>query len=146
MKTARLLVITGLLTAVFAECKKENVAEAGVCQPPATLVAQAPCESGYSGVQLTASNYKDSDGSNQLIYSIYPQKDTLASDFTKAAYANASNERIIISETVIGNAPKFAVRVTVNCDGKDVPSQFFSFVKRPAANSGCYVWAVQKQP
>lgn len=144
MKTIRFLLLISLITVTLVNCKKETMTEPGTCQPPATLVAKAPCESGYTGVQLIASDYNDSDGSGQFIYSIYPQKDTLSSDVSKAAYANASNERIIINETVLNNVPKFAVRVTVNCNGKDVASQFFSFVKRPAAGSGCYIWALQK--
>lgn len=113
------------------------------CQPPTTLIAQVPCESGYPGALLVASGYTG-NLSMQFIYYIFPQKDTLSNDVTKSAYANASNERFIVSDAVLKDAPKFTVRVTVNCSGKDVPSQYFSFVKRPAANSSCYVWAIQK--
>ncbi|WP_080058110.1 hypothetical protein [Spirosoma aerolatum] len=118
--------------------------QTAVCQPPTTLVAQAPCESGYPGALLISSNYQG-NSSGQLIYDIYVQKDTVSNDLTKSTYKNASNERIIISETILQNAPKFVVQVSINCNGKDRPSQFFPFVKRPTASSGCYVWALQKQ-
>ncbi|MEZ0610687.1 hypothetical protein ACAW74_19390 [Fibrella sp. WM1] len=146
MKTAQRFLLITMVTAALAGCKKTTETEPGMCVPPSTLVAQASCQSGYSGVQLIASDYNDSDGSMQFIYYIYPQKDTLSSDISKASYANASNERIIIDEAVLNNAPKFAVRVTVNCNGRDVGSPLFAFVKRPTASPGCYVWALQKQP
>lgn len=145
MKTAQRILLLTLVTAALAGCKNTTPTEPDACYPPLTLTAQAPCESGYTGVLLTASDYKRTTGPNQLIYYIYPQKDTLSDDYTKVKYANASNERIIISETVLADAPKFAVQVSVNCSGKLIESQFFAFVKRPAASPGCYVWALQKR-
>lgn len=144
MKNAFLLFVSTFITATLAGCDlTNNMPEEADCTPPTTLVAQAPCESGYAGVLLIASGYKG-DRPMQFIYSIFPQKDTLSNDVTKSAYANASDERILISETVLKDAPKFVVQATVNCTGKDRPSMYFSFVKRPSANSACYVWARQK--
>ncbi|CCH02132.1 hypothetical protein FAES_4132 [Fibrella aestuarina BUZ 2] len=145
IKTAQRSLSIALITVALAGCKNTTDTEPATCSPPATLVAQAPCESGYTGVLLIASDYKRTTGPNQLVYSIYPQKDTLSDDYTKSAYANFSDDRIIISETVLKDAPKFAVQVTINCSGKLVESQFFAFVKRPTASPGCYVWALQKK-
>ncbi|GAB4029015.1 hypothetical protein [Spirosoma gilvum] len=143
----KILRITLLWASILfiTDCKQAtNDPQTTGCQPPATLVAQAPCESGYPGALLVASDYQG-NSSNQLIYDIYVQKDTLSNDLTKSTYKNASNNQIIISETILQNAPKFVVQVTLNCGGKDYPSPVFSFVKRPTASSGCYVWALQKQ-
>ena len=144
MKTV-LSITLFLVSTLFTNCRKSaSDPQMAVCQPPATLVAKAPCESGYPGALLIASEYQG-NASNQLIYDIYVQKDTLSNDLTKSTYKNASNERIIISETILQNAPKFVVQVSINCSGKDAPSQLFAFVKRPTASTGCYVWALQKQ-
>ena len=132
------------LCATFARCQTKNEPQQTDCQPPTTLIAKAPCESGYPGAQLVASNYRG--GSlTQFVYNIFVQKDTFSSDLTKISYANASNEKIIISDAILKDASKFVVQVTINCNGKELPSNYFAFVKRPAANSGCYVWALQKQ-
>jgi hypothetical protein len=143
MKTFCSSVILSLVTALLTGCDlTNNGPEEVVCQPPTTLIAQAPCESGYSGVLLVASGYS-SNSPIQFIYNIFPQKDTLSNDVSKSAYANASNERFIVSDAVLKDAPKFTVRVTINCNGRD-EGLYFSFVKRPAANPSCYVWALQK--
>ncbi|GAB3955343.1 hypothetical protein GCM10028805_42690 [Spirosoma harenae] len=144
MNIARLCSSFLLVIVWLSGCQKKDDPQATNCQPPTTLVAKAPCESGYQGAQLVASNYT-AGSSTQFIYYIFVQKDTLSSDLTKSSYANASNERIIIDQTILKDAPKFVVQVTINCNGKDLPSRFFSFVKRPTANSGCYVWASQNQ-
>ncbi len=141
------LFLIGLLatTVLFISCQTKNDPQQVDCQPPTTLIAKAPCESGYPGAQLVASNFKGGSA-NQFVYSIFVQKDTLSSDISKSSYANASNEQIIISETILKDAPKFIVKVTINCGtGKEYSSIYFSFVKRPAANQGCYVWANQTQ-
>lgn len=144
MNIARLYTSSLLIVALLGGCQKKDEPQATNCQPPTTLVAKAPCESGYPGAQLVASNYVGGEFT-QFIYYIFVQKDTLSSDLTKSSYANASNQQIIISEAVLKDAPKFVVQVTINCDGKDLPSRYFAFVKRPTANSGCYVWALQNQ-
>ena len=146
MKLARSFFIPLLVTSLLADCKKPNTTDpqATSCQPPVTLMAKAPCESGYPGAMLTASDYQ-SGPETQFIYYIFLQKDTLSNDITKSSYANASNDHILISETVLKDAPKFVVLVTINCSGKDNPSQYFSFVKRATTNPACYVWARQNQ-
>lgn len=137
-----------LLLFLFAigltNCKKVDNIPTSQCQPPSSLVAQGSCESGYPGVLLVSTGYEATDRT-QFIYSVYPQKDTLASDLTVKGWANASNDRIIIPETIISNAPKFVARVSVNCNGKDVFSTYFTFIKRPASSPGCFQWVLQKQ-
>ena len=136
-----------LITATFAGCDLTRTDPKPVkpvaCLPPTSLIAQAPCESGYPGALLMVSGH-DRNTPRQFIYTVFLQKDTLSNNSTTITYQNASDERIIISETILGNAPKFLVQVSINCDGKDRPSQYFAFVKRVAANPACYVWARQK--
>ncbi|QDK81386.1 hypothetical protein EXU85_23355 [Spirosoma sp. KCTC 42546] len=145
METTRFTVIVLILLVLFVSCQSKNDPQQIGCQPPATLIAKGPCESGYPGAQLVASNYSGGSAT-QFIYSIFVQKDTLSSDLAKSSYANASNEQIIISEAILKDAPKFVVLVSINCGtGKDYFSRYFSFVKRPTANPGCYVWALQNQ-
>ncbi|MVM41407.1 hypothetical protein GO730_33120 [Spirosoma sp. HMF3257] len=141
METTRFSIILVLI--LLVSCQSKNEPQQIDCQPPATLIAKAPCESGYPGVQLVASSYV-AGSATQFIYRIFVQKDTLSSDLIKSSYANASNEQIIISDTILKDAPKFVAQVSINCGtGKDYPSKYFAFVKRPATNPGCYVWALQ---
>ena len=128
----------------LTECKKADTIPTDPCQPPTSLAAQGSCESGYPGVLLLSTGYEVKEMA-QFIYSVYPQKDTLFSDLTVKGWANASNDQIIVPETVIGNAPKFVARVSINCKGKDVFSMYFTFIKRPASSPGCFRWVLQKQ-
>ncbi|MVM31445.1 hypothetical protein GO755_15475 [Spirosoma sp. HMF4905] len=144
MKTIQFFVSSCIIGLFLNSCQSKNEPLQTNCQPPATLIAKAPCESGYQGVQLVASNYVGST-EMQFVYNIFVQKDTLSGDLTKSSYANASNQQIIISETILKDAPKFVAQVTINCNGKELASRYFAFVKRPATNTGCYVWALQNQ-
>lgn len=146
MRTRQSVLSFLLVTVFLSNCtKNSNEPPVAACQPPTTLVAQAPCESGYPGTLLIASDYKG--GSTiQFDYDIFVQKDTLASDLTTSSYRNASNERILIADAVLKDAPKFVVKVSTNCGGgQNDPYRYFAFVKRPSANSSCYTWAQQKQ-
>ena len=146
MKTAYSLLIAILITATFTRCDLTGTDPKPVaCLPPTNLTAQAPCESGYPGALLTVSGYEGTMP-RQFIYTVFLQKDTLSNDISNLAnkWGNASNERIIVPDAVVKDAPKFIVQVSINCDGKDRPSQYFAFVKRVAANPACYVWARQK--
>ncbi len=141
------LLLIILLAVVSTNCKKNTEEPAAVsCQPPKTLVAKAPCESNYSGVLLLASDYK-LGSSAQFEYDVYAQKDTISNDISanNTSWANASNDQIVVPEKVLLNAPKFVVQVKILCSGKLQSSNSFAFVKRPVANSPCYVWALQKQ-
>jgi hypothetical protein len=142
MKT---IFILGLLV-LFNSCKSSDTNEPGVCQPPMSLLAQSTCDSGYQGTFLIASDYKYSkmpEGS--MLFEVFPQKDTSSSDINVKAWKNGSNqrERILISDAVIGNAPKFLVQVSINCSGTELKSKYFAFVKRPATDRGCFVWQQQ---
>lgn len=133
-----------LVGTVFMNCQPKNEPQQTDCQPPTTVVAKASCESGYPGVQLLASNYRVGSVL-QFDYNVFLQKDTLSSDVTTSSYRNASGEQIVIAESVIKDAPKFIVQVSVTCgSGTVYPSRYFSFVKRPAADAGCYIWGQQK--
>lgn len=135
-----------LLFIGLTNCKRADNTPTTQCVPPTSLIAQGSCESNYPGVLLQSTGY-EVDDMTQFIYSVYPQKDTLSSDLTVKAWANASNERIVVPETVIGNSPKFVARVSVNCSptGADVFSMYFTFIKRPANSPGCFRWVLQKQ-
>ncbi|RZM08097.1 MAG: hypothetical protein EOO88_50730 [Pedobacter sp.] len=139
--------ILGLgLILLFNSCQPRNKNELERCQPPMSLVAQSTCESGYQGTLLIASDYEETSGGSML-FEVFPQKDTLSSDTNlTSAWKNGSNQhdRILISDAVIGNAPKFLVQVSLNCSGTDLKSKYFAFVKRPAANPACFVWSQQK--
>lgn len=130
------------LSALFVACNVEKGEPASDCQPPTMIVAQAPCESNYPGAYLTASGFA---GNGSLLFEIYPQKDTVSNDLNVKRWTNGSSqrERIVITDAVLGNAPKFLVRTTINCSGTDRKSKYFAFVKRPVANSPCFVWAQQ---
>ena len=144
MKTARSLLVAVFITVTFTGCDLTRTDPKLVtCLPPTNLIAQAPCESGYPGALLVVSGYEGTMP-RQFIYTVFLQKDTLSNNSATITYQNASDERILIDETVLGNAPKFTVQVSINCEGKDRPSQYFSFVKRVAANPACYVWALQR--
>lgn len=131
-----------------SDCKKTVVDnEELTCQPPANLIAQSPCESNYPGALLIASGHQPATGV-QFEYQIFVQKDTLSNDVSpgRTTYGNASNERIIIPESALKDAPKFIVGVLLNCPF--IPKQqsgpvYFAFVRRPSTTS-CYVWARQK--
>lgn len=145
MKTFRTLTTCALLVAL-ANCQKPADPAAATCQPPTTLAAQSSCQSGYSGTLLIASGYQI-NSMTQFEYHIYPQPDTVSSDVSIRTnkWANASNERILVPDTVLRNVPKFLVRVTINCGmGQVLQAPVFAFVKRPGTTSGCYVWALQK--
>ena len=146
MNTLKSLLLIGLLTLTLADCKKTTNEPEAACQPPATLVAKATCESNYSGALLIASDYK-LGSSPQFEYQVFVQKDTLSNDISvnKSSWANASNDQIVVPEKVLLNAPKFVVQVIILCSGKMQSSKYFAFVRRPVANSSCYVWALQKQ-
>ncbi len=131
---------------VFLFCTCKPVAETPlVCQPPTTLVAQATCESGFQGTLLIASNYQQTSSTTSMLFEVFPQKDTLSSNLNVKAWKNGSNQfdRILISDDIIGNAPKFLAQVTINCSGTEYRSKYFAFVKRPAANPACFVWRQQ---
>lgn len=144
MNRFRPLLLLTFLTLLLADCKKDNSPVASACTPPAMLTAQAQCESGYSGALLMAKDYQLST-STQFEYQVFIQKDTLSGDISNASnkWSNASNERIIVPDAVLKDAPKFLVRVIINCRGTLIPSGYFAFVKRPIANSNCYVWGRQ---
>ncbi len=148
MKTLE-LVMTIALASSLLTCKKTDSDQPVVCQQPTTLVAQAPCESGYAEVViLKASGYsRPPDNLAQFTYQFYPQKDTLSSDLTVSSYANASNDQITVPLTKLNNATKFVVVVSMNCDGLAAHAgpTAFSFVKRTAANPACYVWGLQQR-
>ena len=135
-----------LLFIGLTACKKPEKVPATLCQPPTSLIAQGSCESNYPGVLLQSTGYEVED-MTQFIYSVFPQKDTLSSDLTVKGWSNASNDRIVVPETVIGNSPKFLARVSINCSptGADVFSMYFTFIKRPATSPGCFRWVLQKQ-
>ncbi len=131
----------------FNSCQPRNENEPEGCQPPVSLVAQSSCESGYQGTLLIASDYSETS-KGSMLFEVFPQKDTLSDDINvKSAWKNGSNqhERILISDAVIGNAPKFLVQVSLNCSGTDLKSKYFAFVKRPAANPACFVWQQQNK-
>ena len=143
MKT---IFILGVL-ALFHACKSRDTNEPGICQPPRSLLAQSPCQSGYQGTFLIASDYKYKDTpEGSMLFEVFPQKDTLSSDVHVKAWKNGSNqhERILVNDAVIGNAPKFLVQVSINCSGRELKSNYFAFVKRPAPDRGCFVWQQQK--
>lgn len=143
MRNLALLLSQFIGSLVFIGCQPQSDPQQTDCQPPTTLIAKAPCESGYPGIQLVASNYRVGSVL-QFDYNIFLQKDTLSSDVTTSSYRNASGEQIIIAESVLKDAPKFVVQISVNCGtGKDYQSRYFSFVKRLVPNSTCYVWAEQ---
>lgn len=137
-----------LLSATLTGCKQTTSNPGAIqCRPPARLLAQAPCESGYPGVLLIASDYDESSFTS-FIFEIFPQKDTLSNDLTVRAYKNGANthERFLVGANVLNDSPKFLVQVTLNCGmGKEVKSAYFSFVKRPSANPACFVWGRQTQ-
>ncbi|MRS61646.1 hypothetical protein [Larkinella terrae] len=138
MKTIVAFVFILLLNA----CQSGKEQEPEACQPPLSLIAQSNCESGYQGTYLIASDYKETTGAS-ILFEIFPQKDTLSNDISvKSAWKNGSNqhERILISDTVLGNSPKFLVQISINCSGTELKSKYFAFVKRPAANPACFVW------
>ncbi len=143
MRILRSFLSAFTISLTFSACQTQTEPPQTDCQPPTTVVAKAPCESGYPGVQLLASNYRVG-AVLQFDYNVFLQKDTLSSDVTTSSYRNASGDQIVITEAVLKDAPKFIVQISVNCGtGKDYPSRYFSFVKRPAADAGCYVWAEQ---
>ncbi|MEZ0540383.1 hypothetical protein [Fibrella arboris] len=149
MKAARTLLVAALLTGTLTDCKKTAVvdSQASPCQPPTQLVAQAPCESGYAGALLIASAYKETDYTS-FLFEVFPQKDTLSNDLSVRAWKNGANthERILISDDVLKDAPKFLVQVSLTCGtGKEYKSQLFAFVKRPGQIPACYVWGRQHQ-
>jgi hypothetical protein len=133
MKLVRSLPVLISLPLLLADCKKDNIPTASTCAPPTMLTAKAQCETGYAGALLKASGYTGS--TMQFEYQVYVQPDTVSNDISpsKNAWANASNEQIIVPDAVVKNAPKFVVRVLVNCSGKLVPSRTFAFVKRDVA-------------
>lgn len=142
MKT---LLALGLML-LFSSCQPKEKTEPEVCHPPLSLVAQASCESGYPGTLLIASDYKEYSEAS-ILFEVIPQKDTLINEINvKAAWKNGSNQhdRILVSDAVIGNAPKIVVQVTINCTGTELKSKYFAFVKRPAANPACFIWQQQK--
>ncbi|MRS59879.1 hypothetical protein [Larkinella terrae] len=131
----------GLLL-LFTACQPKNEQEPEACQAPMSLIAQSNCESGYQGTFLIASDYKETTEAS-ILFEIFPQKDTLSNETNvKSAWKNGSNQhdRILISDSVIGNSPKFLVQVSINCSGTELKSKYFAFVKRPAANPACFVW------
>lgn len=136
------LTLSGLALTCRPDATTEPVADA--CQPPRSMAAQAPCESGYPGVLLIASDFESE--SSPFLFEIFPQKDTLSRDLSVKAYKNGAStrERFLVSATVLQDAPKFIARVSLNCQGKERNSDYFAFVKRATSNSGCYVWAQQK--
>lgn len=139
-------ILTLSLMVLFNACQRSNQNEPLSCQPPLTLLAQSNCESGYQGTYLIASDYKDNPESSML-FEVFPQKDTLSNDIKVKAWKNGSNqhEKILIDDAVIGNAPKFLVQVSIICSGRELKSQYFAFVKRPAAKPSCFVWRQQNQ-
>lgn len=146
MNMLKSLLLVVLLTLTLADCKKTpDEPQTTSCQPPATLVAKATCESNYPGALLLASDYK-LGSSSQFEFQVYVQKDTLSNDISadRSSWANASNDQIVVPEKVLLNATKFVVQVSILCSGKK-QSAYFSFVRRPVPNSSCYVWALQKQ-
>ncbi|WP_460674413.1 hypothetical protein [Larkinella ripae] len=142
MKFIKKILGTFGLKVLFNACQPRNVQEPEACQPPLSLIAQGNCESGYQGTFLIASDYQETTGAS-ILFEIFPQKDTLSNDINvKSAWKNGSNQhdRILISDTVIGNSPKFLVQVSINCLGTERKSKYFAFVKRAAANPACFVW------
>lgn len=144
MKKAFLCAIIALFSLFNCQKPAETGVEAG-CQPPASLLAHASCETNYPGVLLQSAEYTVND-ETQFIYYVYPQQDTLSNNVatTAVSWANASQDRIVVPETAIRNAPKFLARVSVNCQGKELFSRYFAFVKRPAGPT-CYRWVMQNQ-
>jgi hypothetical protein len=110
------------------------------------MVVQAPCESGYPGALLIASDFS-TGASGSLLFEIFPQKDTLSNDLSVRGYKNGATtrERLLVGTDVLNDAPKFVAQVSLTCDGKERKSPYFSFVKRNTGNPDCYVWALQKQ-
>ena len=148
MNLFRVLALVPVAALLFS-CSKTDTAQPAVCKQPTMLVAQAPCESGYAdAVLLKASGYTTSPGElSQFDYTIYPQKDTLSSDLTRASYQDSSDDRLLIPLSKINDAPKFVVVVSMYCHSTNANPVYtsFAFLKRPTANPACYVWALQKQ-
>ncbi|QJD80541.1 hypothetical protein [Spirosoma rhododendri] len=132
-----------LVVFAIAGCQSKEPATES-CQPPQTLIAQAPCESGYPGVLLIASDFESE--SSPFLFEVFPQEDTLSNNLSVRAYKNGADtrERFLVDAAVLKNAPKFIAQVSLNCQGKERKSAYFAFVKRTTSNPGCYVWAQQR--
>lgn len=127
----------------MAGCQNTEV-ERDECQPVMAVKVEDPCSSVYTGLTLVASGYKI-PFETAFRWHVYPQKDTLSNDVTPSkGWLDQGQERILVSDTIIKNAPKIVVQISMTCQGKTVESLYFPIVKRKTSNPSCDVWRPQK--
>lgn len=140
----RFLLLVCLLVANLLNGCQEPYEE--TCPLPTSLTVKSPCESDYPGSLLIPPDQYTA-ARKQLSYMVYPQPDTLSSDrlSNKKAWGNFSIGQLFVPDSILANSPKFVVSVSIICDGVSKKSPYFSFVKQPAGEPGCYRWVLQRQ-
>ena len=123
-------------------CKNDNNTE--TCTYPRQLTAGPTCTLG-TGLVLTASGYGGTPGP-VLQWTIFAVKDSTSaksvdiSDKNMKININAT-DKFIVPDSLLIKYPKLAVTVSNNCQGTQLHSVYFVFLKTKVASGNCFIWS-----
>lgn len=127
---------------MFDACKNDNNTE--MCTYPHQLTAGPTCALG-TGLVLTASGYGGTPGP-VLQWTIFAVKDSTSaksvdiSDKNMKININAT-DTFTIPDSLLIKYPKLAVTVANNCQGTQLHSVYFVFLKTKVASGNCFIWS-----
>ena len=135
MKSLSLLI--SLFSSLFLlSCTQDDT----TCPYVEKVTAESTCYEPSKGLTLRASG--QGQLSEGLEWQVYVSKDTTVNALDDLIIQQGGSNSLTVPDTIIHDNPKLLVKVVTTCEGEQLHSIYFSFLRKTVNN--CTVWEEQR--